>query len=123
MTEFKEKIYFELQDELYQNIAFASYAPGVIAVEPQALKNAIRNALQNKLSNMIIIDRNKLKEKLKVVKTNKTIGDECYLSRRYNIGLNMCQYVPMDMACEANIDRIVDNIKDEFIARLEECDF
>ena len=124
MTEFKEKIYIELIDKIYQNISCASYGPaGIIAVEPQALKRAIRDALLNELCDTIIIDRNKFKEKLKAVKTNKTIGGECFLYRRYNIGLNMCQYVPEDTVCEANIDRIVDNIKEDFIAKLEECDF
>ena len=123
MTELKEEIYTELQDELYQKIAFASYAPGVIAITAQDLKNAIREVLQNKLSDLIIIDRKKFKEKLDVVYRGYS-GDNMYNPySHFENSLKFVQYFTPETVMSVDIDILKDRMKDAVIAKLEECDF
>lgn len=125
MTEFKEKIYVELLDELYQNISSASYGPaGIIAVEPPALKRAIRQALLEKLnSDCIIIDRNKLKEKLEVKDYPPFHNDDFNPNVMFVTGLRVRQYFDELTIARVDIDILKDRVKDGFIYKLEECDF
>ena len=123
MTEFKNELIFKIIDKLNEEMWKYQTLNWGRGLGPDDVRQMVLDILMKELKDVMVIDRNKFKEKLKVIKTNKTIGGECFLYRRYNIGLNMCQYEPEDTVCEANIDCIVDNIKEEFIAKLEECDF
>lgn len=119
MTEFKNdlisKIMDKFDDELFDYMK-VNWGSGLY---PSIVEQIVFGILKKELRDVIVIDKTKFKENLKVVATNKTIGDDCYLARRYNIGLNMCQYIPVDSVCDAAIN----HIKEEFISRLEECDF
>ena len=120
MTEFKEKLINEIKEEIMSCMEDCHLLDIIDRnADIEEMELIFMDVLREKLVDVMVIDRNKFKEKLKVVATNKTIGDDCYLARRYNIGLNMCQYIPVDSVCDAAIN----HIKEEFIARLEECDF
>ena len=122
MTEFKERLIHELLDELYQNIAYASYAPGVIAVTSQDLKIAIREVLLNKLNNLIVIDRDKFKSKIIVNEYGPyhTLDNHnaCLVSR-----LCFDQYVTPETLVNVDMDILKDRFKDALIEKLEECEF
>lgn len=121
MTEFKERLIFETTDKLQNNIFELIRIQGCLY--PQELIRIITSTLREELNDVVVIDRNKLKEKMDVVYRGYS-GDNMYNPySHFETRLNFVQYFTPETVMSVDIDILKDRMKDDVIAKLEECDF
>lgn len=121
MTDFKERLIFRtmdrLQDEIFELIRVQGY------LYPTELRRLIQNIFMEELNDVVVIDRNKLKEKMDVVYRGYS-GDNMYNPySHFETRLNFRQYFTPETVMSVDIDILKDRMKDDVIAKLEECDF
>lgn len=122
MNEFKEKLIFEIMDDLQDKI-LDMYQLSKGYLDGKRLRDVIRHTVKEKLNDLIVIDRNKFKEKINVVNYAPFVLDienpnEALVSR-----LHFMQWITPESIAMVDMDIIKDRFKDAFIAKLEECDF
>lgn len=115
MAKFKEKLIKEMTKELSKN--FWQW----IDISRGNINEYLERYLRNKLSrNYVIIDREKLKSKLKVNEI-ETVFDG-YSITKYKTGLYAAKIITPELKASVPNEIIEDNLKEMFIKALEECE-